>query len=74
MAVFSGLYPSLAMLSAAASLHHVQSSPHPLPEALHILSSVHISSAPWLMAKEGKSNFPHGFGPLEFCMVKEKLQ
>lgn len=62
------------MLSASASLHHVQSSPHPLPGALHILSSVHVSSALWLMAKEGKSNFPHGFELLEFCMLKEKLQ
>lgn len=54
------------MLNASASLHHVQSSPHPLPGALHILSSVHISSALWLMAKEGKSNFPHGFELLGF--------
>ena len=62
------------MLSGSASLHHVHSSPHPLPGALHILSSVHVSSAFWLMAKEGKSNFPHGFELFEFCMVKEKLQ
>lgn len=50
-AVFSRLYPDPVMHGAPASLHHVQSSPHPPPQSFKY-SILHPFFPPWLIAKE----------------------